>query len=747
MDTLELALGFHLDPPPGTPRLDLVAAWEKALAPLLREIEERAAIGVSLHLGGFMLDFLEAERPEGLDRLRALAAGGQLELLGGAYYGAVLSAVPERDALGQLKLCSRRLEQLCGVAPRGVRLAYHTWDPSLPRLLEKAQQRYAVIDVRCFRAAGLLPEQVGGYYATEREGCPVALFPDRAGEDPVSPGLEPSRVLGLLRRYAARGTPFLAWQLDVRELGVRPGSAELCWGRAGGWVPRLLGLLAAQDHWLKLASFASILERFAPAARLYLPACTTPALQDWMLPPGDGAGPRRALNGAVALPDPRLEGAAFPWEALLARYGESNRLHKRCLVASREVGRLAAHVRQAGRGPGAADLARGLERALLWLYQSQSAAALTPDPWGGLHAGRLRQRAWAALLRAEAMVAELMGERARFRIDRTDLDCDGIEELQVTTPFLRAQLDPAEGGTLHALELLGSGSVVTNCLTRRGERVTAELCSGTDLPSLVGAGLATPGAAAAVLPRARPRNPDDEDTEETPVSCSEGGSAAQHPVLAIDRWERACFRDHFLGAQASLGNFERSQYPEVGDFAGSPYGVSRADPVPEQGLVVVQLARDGAIAENGVTRLVRVVKRFEFHRDAARFELQYELGNRSPEPFDTWFAVELNLNLDSDPDGGTFLDLGGERADLSAAASVEGVRALIWGDPRRGVRLEIRLSQPARVWHHPIFAVADGLDGPTAGYQGACLLLCWPLPLWGRERHVLTLSVSVKEGA
>jgi hypothetical protein len=235
---------------------------------------------------------------------------------------------------------------------------------------------------------------------------------------------------------------------------------------------------------------------------------------------------------------------------------------------------------------------------------------------------------------------------------------------------------------------------------------------------------------------------DEGDTEETPVAA-EPRPVRRAATFGFDRIERATLQEHFLGRQATLESFTRGQYPENGDFYGATYQVLMAEPRPEEGLAVVALGRDGAVTTAGVTRLVRLVKRLEIRRDMPRIDVHYEIANRSPDPCDAWFGVELNLNIDSDLSGGAFLESEGERCDLSASREVAGVRRFTWGDTRRGVRLLVCASQPARLWHHPIVIPCEGTAGPALEHQGVCVLLAWPLPLWGHERHLIDLSLKL----
>ena len=740
MNALELVLGFDISHPPGMSRSVLKRAWLDAYSPLLQELEDRSSAVVSLRVSGVVLDFLENEHPEGIDRLRRLIERGQVEILGGAYYDAVLSSLPERDAIGQLRLCNRRMKHLLGVEPEGVRLSYDAWDPSLPRILSRAGMRYVILSGSALQLAGLDAGDIDGHYMSEREGLTVAIFPNASGEDPVNPGMEPARVLGLLRRYAMRKRRSVVWMLDARELGVRPGSAELCWGRAGGWLPRLLGRFAAQDHWLKLASFGSLLQRYRPTGRIYIPACMDPTLQAVVTTPPHLRGQRPGAAACLSQRDARRAPPSLPWDAFLGRYDEANRLHKRMLVTSREVARLASHVRSAGGRAGTASLSRGLERALLWLYQAQSAAAYTHDPWGGLHQGRLRHRAYAALLRAEQQVHRMLGEPGRMLLERIDVDCDGRDEVVVTTPHMRAVIDPARGGAMVELDLLEQGANVINTLTRRCERLHGVFADDEDLPSLVAVSAVSTLGVAAVFTGGVRVMPDDEITEETPLETNSCTMISPRD-LTVDSAPRVAFLEHFLGAQADVHNVVRQQHPELGDFVGAEYQVLRAEPRPEDGRVTLHMARDGSVGQAEHVRLLRVSKEFAFLRDDPSFILSYEIANRSPDPIQTRFAVELNLNLDSALGGSSFLAVGDRSVALSSRESVPDVTKLRWGDLRRGLQLRIDLDELAEVWHYPVETLSDGLDGPELLYQGPCLMLVWPLRLWGLERKLFRLRV------
>lgn len=726
--------------------------------PLVEVLEHLPDLPAALHVSGALLEHAEARYPTDLARIRALVQAERLEILGGGWFDPVLSVLPERDASGQVRMMGRRAESLLGQRPRGAWLPYGAWDPALPRVLGRQEIRYAVLDPTPFRCAGHTPGDIQGWYTTEREGVPLALFPTDDDLSRVDCLTDPARVLSLLRRKAAQDAGLLTWILDMRNFGVRPGTWDCTWGRQGGWMPRLLRQLATQDHWIKALSFTQALARLDPRGRVYLPSA-------WS---GEGSTEASEPVRPDLTPIPLAASPAatmptcMPWETWLARYEEANRLHKRMLRASRAVDQLDRAVR--ARPADKADLLKeSLDRGTYSLFRGQAAAPLGPDTWGGVHDGRLRHEAWSHLARAEAMVMRVLSGRDRLRFDQSDFDCDGHEEVLVTTPYFGAVVDPDAGGALVELDSWALPGNLLNTLARREEPWYAELLAARPLPALADA---LPAPRALDTPPRRDDDvvlddPEDDDGERTPVERAlVGGPESATPTpggrgpvpvefrdaqLAVDRWPRYAFLDRFLGPQASLDNFRRGLFPEDGDFVAGAYELLKVEPVGDG--MEVHLARDGMVSTPTRPHSVRVVKRYTFKRDRAAFDVSYKILNRYLEPVTTRFGVELNLNLDSGRGGKQYVwfdrkDL----RDLFAVGERPGTTEVVWGDEERGYQLVIRLSPGCTAWHFPVETVRRAPDGYETAFQGLCLVLWWELPLWGEEQRLFDVGVTLRVG-
>ena len=128
---------------------------------MLDALDRHPGVRVGLHYTGPLLDWIRAERPEFLERLRALVERGQVELLGGGYYEPVLASLPERDRVGQLDRMADEVERIGGRRPAGAWLAERVWEPDLPTSIVDAGYRWTILDDTHFRAAAV-PEDASG---------------------------------------------------------------------------------------------------------------------------------------------------------------------------------------------------------------------------------------------------------------------------------------------------------------------------------------------------------------------------------------------------------------------------------------------------------------------------------------------------------------------------------------------------------------------------------------------------------
>ena len=103
-----------------------------AYEPFVEVLERFPNIKVGMHYTGSLLEWIEENRPDFIDRLRGLVARGQVEILGGAYYEPILPIIPDEDKIEQIRFMSQRLEELLGTRPRGCGWRNGSGSPTSP---------------------------------------------------------------------------------------------------------------------------------------------------------------------------------------------------------------------------------------------------------------------------------------------------------------------------------------------------------------------------------------------------------------------------------------------------------------------------------------------------------------------------------------------------------------------------------------------------------------------------------------
>ncbi len=716
---LEFVPVLHLHVPSGMGIQALERAWKRQLAPLLRALRAHEDFRCGLHISGSVLHGMAVHKEEGLLALKQLVSSGQVELVAGGWSHPFLSGIPERDALSQLGLQVRLLNMRTGKRPSGVYLSEGVWDPDLPRLLERAGLSYALVAGELLLAAGLRPSQVPGLHHTERGGCVLQVLATDPTLDRLLRRTLGPDALSHLEQRRAMGIRSVLWIGSMSAIDRRPGGFKR-------WLDHFLSGINDNRHWMCTTLPSTLTKRKEEGKGLvYLPS--------WV--------PAHIAEASTAVPENELRSRggwfvrAGRWEGLMVRYAESNRLHKRVLLASSYLHRLrASHKRGAN-----AELDRLLDSAALALYRAQGSSVLWPAAGGGFYNQALRLSTWRDMLEVEQSARRALGDGNQLRTLKADVLCSGHQDLLIYGPQVHAALEPSKGAVLAEFTVPGVGNLV-EVPTRREEPWHRSLLDHTKLPALV----SDHGEVVFDDELSRGSKVDLEFDDES-VSCSIGDprGVLEHlsSVFTVDRERRAALSDRFLGPSATLDNLASGQYPEVGDFLGASYTVLSMDRSENKEKLTVSMAREGRVMMGREPRLLQIRKRVSLHRDSPSFEVEYELVNRTAEPVESTFAVDLPLSLTRR----SVILINGERRSATGRYRLEHIQNIVLADPVLGLRVTLQFQPACILVSHPVVCVVRSEDGGLKeAHQGVCLLPQWPVKLWGEERRQLEMSLKIK---
>lgn len=725
---LNLSLVIHNHQPVGNFDFVFAAATERAYDPILGLLERHPAVRLSLHYSGPLWDWLLARRPDHVERLKALVARGQVELLTGAYYEPILVSIPDADKVGQIRRMTDFLRRTFGVEPTGMWLAERVWEPHLPKPLAEAGVRYTLLDDTPFKMAGLTDDDLFGPYVTEEQGCTVTVFGNVMYLRYAIPWHPVEAVMDWLRAQAVAHPGGVAVMGDDGEkFGLWPGTWDLCWGPEA-WMDRFFAALEASGDWLQTRPLGEVAAELPPSGRVYLPCASYEEMMDWALPPRDFAAMRRVRR------DLRESGRADIlrfvrgglWRGFIARYDEVNQMHKKGLWVSRK-----AHA-----------LPEGEEktRALDHLWASQCNCGYWHGLFGGIYLFHIRAANYANLIAAEGVADRARAGRETWVwTEHGDMDADGREEVVLNTDRQVLTFQPSSGGALVEWDWRAARYNLINVMTRRREGYHEELLRAAEEGRLV-----LPG---------EPDRPDGVRVKEADI----------HTRLFHDWYRRAAFLDHFLHPGTTLDAFYRCQYGEQGDFVNQSYRAQvKEDPA---GLTLI-LGRDGMVWVGDQPVPVQVEKRFIVTPGNDLLTVRYLLTVRSERGsgaegrvYPLRFGVEMNWGL---------LGGGSERASLWILRGREKLRrrptdteeawdvtgltlglpfppldGMEWRGAQGVPQVTLTMSAPATLWHFPLEAVSNSEAGYERVYQGTCTLVWWDLALGPGEPWEVTLQVTL----
>lgn len=710
MKSINLVFGCHAHQPVGNFDFVFEEAHRLSYLPFVEVLERYPAVRAVLHFTGPLFDWFEAHEPAFLARLAALVDSGQIEIMGGGYYEPLLCAIPERDAVAQI----RRMRAFCarhfGREPRGMWLAERVWEPQMARIMARAGVEYTALDDTHFLCSGLTPEDLFGYYMTEDEGLAVKAFPIQEKLRYIVPFHPVEETIELLREWATEdGARCAVLHDDYEKFGVWPGTHGSVYTE--GWLERFFGALTENADWLRTVTYADYVDSHPALGRTYLTCASYEEMMAWALP----APMQRKLNDVRSRvkdcpelgPDAHLFLRGGFWRNFLAKYDESNNIQKRMLRVSNRLERARA---------GAVE--PRLEEAERLLHQGQCNCAYWHGVFGGLYLNHLRTALYEKLIGADRLLDEIEGlAEDRVTVESADFDGDGNPEAVLENSRLALFFSPTDGGTLFEADFKEKPFNFCNTLTRRDETYHDLLRAGS---ALVGG---------------------DDQGDLSIHEMVKAKEANLDTYLVYDPHRRASLRDRFLDPSASPDTLWACTAREYGDFAAAPY---RLETLP--GGVV--LSRAGSVLlPSGEARAVSLAKTIRLAPDESTLEIRYDIACDGSWPGDLWFGAEFAVNLlTGSADDRYYLsddhDMG--RPRLGTRGCHEGMAHLAVRDEWQRLECGWRFSAPARVHRFAVDTVSQSEGGQERVHQGCVIVPCWRLSPDAEGRFTRTIHMGMR---
>ncbi len=549
--SLKLLLGVHNHQPVGNFTSVMEHAYQQAYRPFVEVLEDFPAFKVTYHFTGPLLQFLESRHPELLESLARQVKRGQAEMVVSGFYEPVLVAIPEADRLGQIQRARRYVKRRFGYDARGLWLTERVYESELLPTLLKSGIQYVVVDDYHFLQTGLTEDQLHGYYLTEHEGKPLAIFPINERLRYLIPFRPLEEVMAYLRHLYDQGARAAVIFDDGEKFGLWPGTHPWVY-HPEHWLRRFLERVL-QEPWIEPLTYSEFLAQEPPLGRVYLPTASYFEMGEWSLPASQA---RRFSAFVRQLREQGIWDEVRPfvkgglWRNFLVKYPEANRMHKKMLLLRRQVDRIPRPEKK--------------REVLHEIHRAQCNDAYWHGVFGGIYLPHLRHAVYRHLLRAERTLGR------RFA-SLKDHDLDGFQELYLRQQDWVLQISE-EGGTLRELSSLSLTYNFQNTLTRRYEHYHEGL-------------QVDPGAPSGVA---------------SIHEISKHLSAEAARELRYDWHERVSFLDHFLPPDLPWRRLHAMDFQDQGDFvhgrftlATQPFRAERGGQVAGQPATVQKFFTPG----------------------------------------------------------------------------------------------------------------------------------------------------------
>lgn len=422
-------------------------AYTHSYFPLLKQLEKHKTIQFGIHNSGPLLAWIFERHPDYFDLLKEMVSRGQAEILTSAYAEPILSLIPYKDVIEQIKYFSDYIYKHFDFAPKGLWLTERVWDPKLIPALIDTGIEYTLLDDTIFLHTGLEENNLYSYYITEEEGRVLKLFPISMKLRYLIPFHTVDETIVFLKdKEQERDHSLKVLGDDGEKFGVWPGTHD--WVFKQGWLETFLTRLE-QETWIKTV-FLNHMTHEPAAGRVYLPPASYEEMGEWVLSPTIAQQYEELKKTTNRKYYHLIHGGYF--KNFLRKYPEANLMHKRMLSVSNNIGNNSG--------------------AKLALWRGQCSCAYWHGIFGGLYLPHLRESIYKNLITAEE-------SSVKKGLMSYDYDTDGEDEIIFSNENFFAVIKAKSGAFIELDDRIRKINIL-NYLSRREENYHKKIPQKTE---------------------------------------------------------------------------------------------------------------------------------------------------------------------------------------------------------------------------------------------------------------------------
>ncbi len=394
-------------------------AFEKSYKPFAELIFRLEYPKVCFHFSGIVYEWIEKNFPQYLDMISAMAKRDQIELLTGGYYEPILSVIPQRDAVEQVKKLNDYIFRRFGVVPRGIWIAERVYSPNIINVLTKCGIEYIIVDDTHLMTCGISDSDIKEILITENNGDVVNVFSIDHNLRYLIPYKPPNQSIDYIEN--SQGSIFVMAD-DGEKFGLWPESYKLVY--EDGWLYNFFESI--KNSKLEMKTFSQCLDEHKSRKKLvYMPNTSYFEMTQWSIDP-DTSIKLDEFKEKVGAQNKRfVKGGIF--ENFFTKYPASNMIHRRVF-----------------------DLSTKLEKnynlkAADFLYKAECNCGWWHGVFGGIYLPHIRHTIYENLLNCQRLIYIPSSIPS---VDICDFDLDGKNEITLETNNNYLIFSPSYGGSI-----------------------------------------------------------------------------------------------------------------------------------------------------------------------------------------------------------------------------------------------------------------------------------------------------------
>ncbi|MFC1493322.1 alpha-amylase/4-alpha-glucanotransferase domain-containing protein [candidate division KSB1 bacterium] len=705
MGHVNLTICLHSHQPVGNFDHVFEENYRKCYLPFIEVYEDFPDLPLALHYSGPLFDWLMEKHPEFIDRLNLLVEKGNVEMVAGTYYEAILAMIPEPDRQGQIKKMKKFLKNKFGQDAAGFWLPERVWEQEMTSSLAKAGIEYTIVDDTHLLNAGLTGKSLLKYYITEDHGRTLNIYATHEKLRYIIPFKEPGEIRDYLGEIAESDPgALLVYGDDGEKFGGWPQTYK--WVYTEKWLEKFFSMLRDNREWIHLHKPRDILGNLKPAGKIYMPDSSYREMTEWALPVSSALKCESVVD---RLKESELweDASAFIrggfWRNFKYKYPEANQMYARMLEVSKNA--------EKSKNEAARD----------YLYKAQCNCPYWHGVFGGLYLNHLRFETYKNMIKSEKLLLEEKGVKDDIIVEKRDLDFDGRDEISIRNRWNKLYIQPHSGGRIYEWDNYSAETNLLDTLSRREEAYHKEIIEASEIQ-------------------------EEEDVKTIHGSWKLKDLSMKNDLIYDDH-ERKSFLDHIILGEIDPDKLQRNECLEPVKLPLHEYD-HKIEETAER--AVIDQSTRAEFDNEGIRCELLLSKTLTVEKNSGDLVIEYKIVNRGGQQASFSFGTEWNFAMlaGDAPDRYYFLGTAAKSGKLIKKLNKKNTVKFGIVDEWQKLRISFEFSEPVTLFTFPIQTISQSESAYEKVYQSSVIYPVLKLDIdAGKERSFsfhLRVENSVK---